>query len=333
MSTRVGRSRDIPMFANSEGWRADPIAAFEDWAVNARQASANKNGEKRPLLSHSSIKVYAAMWASFVESAKARRIDPCSMGADEIARFLSEEKADIGHQHRKRYARVISRALADARSELPLANKVSKPEKKADDEPTPFLDQAERAAVFAILAQPCLFDTPSQIARSKARALCALMLGGGLKPGEALNASSVNCALFAGEDSIRVEQKGAPKSRVAYFDPRARPALSSWISWREAIGGGLFFPAQMGAYGAVADYARAFLGVKRLLADAGAKAGGERASPQTLRNSYGAALIEAGKSDELVRAYMGFSRLEFARRFVYAHARWVERRQAGNPVL
>jgi hypothetical protein len=85
------------------------------------------------------------------------------------------------------------------------------------------------------------------------------------------------------------------------------------------------FPGRGGAAAGPVGYARAFVGAKELLRGLGQLAGGERASPQTLRNSYGASLIEDGHGLAAVREYMGFSRLEFARRFAEAHAAWVAR--------
>nr|WP_082654457.1 tyrosine-type recombinase/integrase [Janthinobacterium sp. Ant5-2-1] len=72
-------------------------------------------------------------------------------------------------------------------------------------------------------------------------------------------------------------------------------------------------------------YARAFIGAKKLLADLGTMAGGERVSPQTLRNSYGANLLEDGMGLDAVREYMGYSRLELSRRFSHAHVAWCHR--------
>jgi site-specific recombinase XerD len=85
------------------------------------------------------------------------------------------------------------------------------------------------------------------------------------------------------------------------------------------------FPGRGGAAAGPVGYARVFVGAKELLRGLGQLAGGERASPQTLRNSYGAGLIEDGHGLAAVREYMGFSRLEFARRFADAHASWVAR--------
>jgi integrase len=322
---------DVPMFASPDGWRTDPLKAFDEWAVNARKAATQAcdgNSPLSPLLRPSSIKVYAAMWSSFVRSAKDQKTDLFEMGDDEIAKFLTEQKAHIGHQHRRRYARVIARALAQAREapDAPGHPRLRRPEVKADDEPTPFLNQEERDRVFRLLSECApAFDTPASIARARSMALCALLLGGGLKPGETLLCSSVNCALLRGENYISLEVTGLAKTRVAFFEPRARSALQHWIDWRASQAGTLLFPAKPGARKPTLDYARAFVGVKKLLLEAGVVAGGERASPQTLRNAYGAALIESGQTDEAIRHNMGFSRMEFARRFIAAHQEWTKR--------
>jgi len=187
----------------------------------------------------------------------------------------------------------------------------------------PFLTKVERDQVFAVLAEPSDFRDEEGWMRARAKALCALMLGAGFKPGQA-NHASVNCVEDGPLRFIVAPALGTMVEHRALVVPLAWPAIQSWLD-AGVDGDGPMFPGRSGAAAGAIGYVRAFLGAKELLQGLGPLAGGERASPQTLRNSYGASLIEDGRDLAEVREYMGFSRLEFARRFADGHAAWMAR--------
>jgi site-specific recombinase XerD len=318
---KAARSRaPTPVYKTGHPWDRDPRASFKDWL-----ASADDDGRG---FGEGTIKVYAAMWSTFVRHVETQLGRSATMArADDVAHFLDHAAACRREQGRRRYQLLLDRAFRAMAEAGPIhwtpSPAAPRTTAKAADKPMPFLSRPERDQVFAALAEPSDFHDEEGWMRARAKALCALMLGAGFKPGQA-NHASVNCVEDGPLRFVVAPALGAIAEHRALVKPQAWPAIQSWLD-AGVSGDGPMFPGRGGAAAGPVGYARAFVGAKELLRGLGQLAGGERASPQTLRNSYGASLIEDGHGLAAVREYMGFSRLEFARRFAEAHAAWVAR--------
>ena len=327
---KATRSRaPTPVYKNKgHPWAVDPRAAFKNWLARADGDDGRGFGE-------GTIKVYTAMWSTFVRHVETRLGRSATMArADDVADFLDNAAACRREQGRLRYQLLLDRAFRAMAEAGPVhwAPSPATPRRpqKAADKPMPFLTRDERDQVFAALAEPSNFRDEEGWMRARAKALCALMLGAGFKPGQA-NRASVNCVEDGPLRFVVAPALGTMAEHRALVVPQAWPAIQSWLD-TGVDGDGPMFPGRGGAAAGPVGYARAFLGAKELLRGLGPLAGGERASPQTLRNSYGASLIEDGRNLTEVREYMGFSRLEFARRFAEGHAAWVVRMARANAV-
>lgn len=310
-----------PVYKTGHPWAADPGGSFKDWLT----ASSGDNGLG---FSAGTIKVYSAMWSTFVRHIKNHygRSVTAARG-DDIVNFLNDAAVCQREQGRRRYQLLLGRAFRAMAEAGPISwtpSPATPPAStKAADKPMPFLTRHERDLVFAVLAEPSDFSDQDGWMRARAKALCALMLGAGFKPGQA-NHTSINCVMDGPLRFVLAPALGNMAEHRALVVPQAWPAIQSWLD--AGVGrDGPMFPGRGGSAAGPVDYARAFVGAKELLRELGKLAGGERASPQTLRNSYGASLIEDGYNLAAVREYMGFSRLEFAKRFVDGHAAWVGR--------
>ena len=322
-STKTARLRaPTPVYkTGAHPWAADPRIAFKDWLTSADGDDGRGFGE-------GTIKVYAAMWSTFVRHVEEQLGRSATMArADDVADFLDHAAACRREEGRRRYQLLLDRAFRAMAQVGPIHWTPSSPARpqapKAADKPMPFLTRSERDQVFAALAEPSDFRDEEGWMRARAKALCALMLGAGFKPGQA-NHASVNCVDDGPLRFVVAPALGTMAEHRALVAPQAWPAIQSWLDAGDCRDGPLF-PGRGGPAAGPVGYARAFLGAKELLRGLGDLAGGERASPQTLRNSYGASLIEDGHGLAAVREYMGFSRLEFARRFADGHAAWMAR--------
>lgn len=160
--------------------------------------------------------------------------------------------------------------------------------------------------------------------------LTAVVLGAGVRVRE-LNHLTVNCTI----KEVEIGIDGEPEKQLQVFDPAAYRgrggarnarmfelaawALPQWLKWRAAVSElatiDTLFPADasrrqtpLAAAAAGMHPSTVFRRVARVMTAAGIH--GDRQGAQTLRNTYGALLLEAGCSDEQFMAYMG---LETAR--------------------
>lgn len=322
MRNRIPRLRAAnPVYNQRLLWNTDPKSAFQRWL----EKDAYEEGHN---FSSKTIAVYTSMWAIFIAHLRTFR-DKSVVLADEddIRHFLEQAHVCKRVEARQRYALLLRRAYAALQQADPgcihPAEATFRPATPpADEKPMPFLLPSERTRVFSLL---CDIDDPldqESLVRIRAKAMCALMLGAGFKPGQA-NITSVNCVGQGRERLIVAPQWGSMTSHRTLVHPAAWPAIDRWLALSESKG--WMFPGAPSNEEHPLDYARAFVGAKKLLAELGTMAGGERVSPQTLRNSYGASLLEDGLGLAAVQEYMGYSRLEFARRFSHAHAAWCRR--------
>lgn len=142
--------------------------------------------------------------------------------------------------------------------------------------------------------------------------LCSAMMGGGATVWalERLTVSCTNCS----EGRILLPRKGGAPYETLLL-PIGQAGINAWLSCRSRLEGGIgewMFPADQKARKnptTLCDTAgmhpsTIFRAVRSLLAEAGIV--GARACGQTLRNTYGATLIDLGFSDEDLATYMGF---------------------------
>lgn len=315
----AGTGRDL-FEGNLADWHADPERAFDGWlAVHG--------------FGHGTAVVYRAMWGKLLRWSREHGVAPLSWSAAQIGAFLDAE--GLHKRHRYRYTRLIERvfhylSLQQAGLHNPGSQAVRAHLADGDNDPTPFLLPAECDALVArVLAPVTLPDrdaTPSPTAWKRARdiAVVAAMLGAGLKVGEvrALRLDSV--AADASELRLTRTDNGRTY-RAPVFDFARRPLLA-WLAVRALSGtlGTLVFPALPA--GRPLHAASLYRRVEQLLDEAGVLAGRtERASPQTLRNTYGALHFEAGAEPAAVAQYLGMRDLESGWRLHAAYTAWQAR--------
>lgn len=299
-------------------WRADPERAFDGWLAT--------HG-----FSHATAVVYRSMWGKLLRWSRERGLAPLAWSAGQIGEFLDTE--GLHKRHRYRYTRLIERvfhhlSLQQQGLHNPASQAVRAHLADGDNDPTPFLHAAERDAIVARLFDAMADPdpearTPSPTAWKRARdlALVAVMLGGGLKVGEARALRLDSIPPDASE--LRLTRPDNGRSYQAPLFDFARRPLLAWLAVREAGGalGTLVFPAQPD--GRPLHAASVYRRVERLLDEAGILAGRtERASPQTLRNTYGAIHFDRGAGPAAVAQYLGMRDLESGWRLRAAYEAW-----------
>jgi integrase len=322
-------ARDV--FDSLEVWLSSPDLAFASW-VNRQNLKA------------STKTVYIAMFRKWVGWLKIHGVRLEHVDQGHLRVFLDGENLDKHHRHR--YVRLIERAFNHlAAIGYQGANPGSRAAKngvgEGHNDPTRFLTRGERDALIALVQERIeKHRQEKNPAWTEVRdtALVAAMLGGGLRVSQA-QAVTVNCiAMPEGWMALRGERRDRPHR--ARLLPFARDAIAFWLEVRrrQGVPGDLLFPAQRRAAGfhpkratekmhSTSVFRRAGL----LMAAAGIQ--GERACAQTLRNTYGALLLEEGLADDLITEYMGFFKLCSAQRMREAHKRWSAEtaRQAAAP--
>lgn len=321
MSAKVGPSGAL-FDADLEAWRTQPERAFDGWLVS--------HGFR-----HGTAVVYRAMWGKLLRWSGERGVAPLAWSAEQIGAFLDEQ--DLHKHHRYRYARLIERvfhhlSLLQDGLHNPASQAVRAHLAEGENDPTAFLLPAEREALIARVLAPAARSpgqdaaalSPTQWKRARDTALVAVLLGAGLKVGEARGLGTGSIA----EDAARLRLVRADNGR-AYEAPVfafARPALLAWLEIRGASGtlGNLVFPAMPS--GRHLHAASLYRRVEILLDEAGVLAGrSERASPQTLRNTCGALHFEAGAGPAEVAQCLGMRDLESGWRLRAAFEAWQAR--------
>src|SRR5471032_3277318 len=204
-------------------WYADPHSAFDSWM--AHQA-----------FKASSADVYRAQWGLFLEWLTVKRIDLRTVDRLAIEQFVTQLK--IRKPQRVRYLRLIERVLDHVREIEPASTNparfIAQDGEAAwrnarDNEPTGFLNHAERAALVAHLFSPLPALSVAQRWRERRdRALIAVFLGGGLKTGEAavLTVSCVN----VGSPWVTIESANPILTRRTRLAPFAAAILDAWLA-------------------------------------------------------------------------------------------------------
>lgn len=307
--------------ADAEGWRRHPEQAFDAWMA-------------RHGFGHATAVVYRSMWGKLLRWSAERGLAPLSWSAEQIGEFLDTH--GLQKHHRYRYTRLIERvfhhlSLRQAGLHNPGSQAVRAHLAEGENDPTAFLLPAERDAIVSRVLAPGLPPRPEGRAvsptvwkRSRDTALVAILLGAGLKVGEARHLRIDSLADDASAvHVVRTDNGRAYDIPVFAF---ARPVLLDWLALRRASGalGNLVFPTTTD--GQPLHAASLYRRVERLLDEAGVLAGrSERASPQTLRNTYGAMHFDAGAGPAAVAQYLGMRDLESGWRLRAAYEAWIAR--------
>jgi integrase len=304
-------------------WQRDPAGAFDAWLATQQ-------------FRHSSADVYRVQWGRFLEWMALRRKTIVSVDTGTIAEFVAG--LDVKKPQRLRYLRLIERVLDHVR-EIELASTnparfIAQDGEAAwrnarENEPTGFLDNTERATILAQLFAPLEEQSAAKRWRERRdRALVAVFLGGGLKTGDAI-ALTLDC-VPPGSEWLTIEADNPLFTRATRLAPFAVDVLGAWLEARRQAGlpGQLVFPGSpSGRPMHKATVLRAIDAIVEASGVAGRRA--ERASPQTLRNTYAADLFERGVSADQVGQWLGFLQPISAGRLHRSWRLWAEREQAG----
>lgn len=316
-------SRDL-FDQQRKDWQDDPVAAFDAWlaAQDLRQSSAD---------------VYRVQWGRFLEWLALRRKTIISVDTGTIAEFVAG--LDVKKPQRLRYLRLIERVLDHVRQiELASTNParfIAQDGEAAwrnarENEPTGFLTAIERAAVIARLFAPLTEQSAAKRWRERRdRALVAVFLGGGLKTGDAIALKLDATAI--GSEWITVEADNPAFTHHTQLAPFAVDVMGAWLEARRLanLPGQLVFPGSPN--GRPMHKATVLRAIDALMEEAGiAQTRAERASPQTLRNSYAADLFERGVDADQVGQWLGFLQPISAGRLHRAWRVWADRKASGQ---
>jgi integrase len=311
--------------ADLAAWREHPERAFDGWLA--------RHGFR-----HGTNVVYRAMWGKLLRWSAERGLAPLSWSAEQIGEFLDAQ--DLHKSHRYRYARLIERVFHHlARLQANLHNPASQAVRahlaEGENDPTAFLLPGERDLLIARVLGPAADDadaaaeaaSPTEWKRARDVALVAVLMGGGLKVGEAraLRVDAIDAAR-AGAVVLRMVRPDNGRTYEVPLFPFAHRPLLAWLARREASGtlGSLAFPAM--ANGRPMHAASVYRRVEALLDEAGVLAGrSERASPQTLRNTCCAMHFEAGAAPATVAQLLGMRDLESGWRLRASYEAWLAR--------
>jgi len=307
--------------------RSDPSSVISAWLSELK-------------LVEESTRVYFSMLGKF--SAWLARHDKSfeSCKDYDIRAFL--DLNGLEKEHRYRYVRLIERfyIFLAVRKILNRDNPGSRAAKEGiglgHNDNSQFLSPEERDAVVGYISAPISREgegreekpkKPStrhwssfeEWRESRDRALVAITLFGSVKVSE-LGLLSVNCITWGGDggaDRVRIPAAGRVLYHEAILLPEGRAAILNWLAMRKDAGiqKDRMFPASdIGdAMHATSIYRRVHHITSAALEQVGLDVPEARLSPQTLRNSYAAILIERGFTDQEIMNSMGIEWRSMAR--------------------
>lgn len=331
------RTTDDLFKPDQTAWDEDPKLTFENWM--SQQAGRGVSDRIRV----SSAEVYRAQWGRFVAWIEQKSIKLSEVDSKAISDFLASLAEDRRPQ-RDRYRKLIQRVLADLVEDtaqpgfLNPAAQAMREEgakwKEADGNlPTSFLQPVERTLlVNHLIGALTTVKERDQWREARDRAMVGLCMGAGLKVSEIV-ALTVNCIELRDGTWITVRDLRSQYSHRTRPFGYATQALTTWMHLRHRLGteGDLVFPSDIKPF---VKNDKTITGihpatVKRitdtLIEESGVRAlrgDGHRASPQTLRNTFGAELFERGESAALVAEWMGFANTVSADRLQASWEMW-----------
>jgi len=300
------------IFDTVETWKENPETAFASWVNEQEFKESTKH-------------VYITMFSNYCQWMRQKNVKVEYWESQHLAEFL--ESSGLKKNQRQRYLVLIERAFNHM---WRLGYKGDNPGRRAGfqklggglNDPTHFLSQEERTTFINQLLSPrptAASDDPSDWIYQRDIALSSVLMGGGAKTAQALRVT-VNC-IDLKEGLISLGDDRQTRRHRARLLPFAIGVLENWLKARAAlpIPGDLLFPTDREGPGVKPwpmkynmHPSTAFLRVQLLLQSCGIK--GDRACPQTLRNTYAAILIEEGVSNELLAEYLGMVQLRSAKR-------------------
>lgn len=307
---------DHDLFAqNYQDWLNDPALAFHSW-LNRQDLKSN------------SATVYHAMWRKFVEWTASKDIAFDHIEAKHIAWFLDEN--GLQKHHRYRYIRLIERVfehLANLRpwQENPASIAAQQRVGVGDNDPTSFLSFPERDALIAFLGQPPQPTTAGAYWKAmRDRALVAVMLGGGLKVFELQQLKTSDIDLD--NHTIQIIDDTRQRTRHLTLFHFAHQPLHDWLALRHDSATAGVFVFASNRKGGMMHAASFFRRTQAILEQIELfSQRHERASPQTLRNTFAALHYDQGVDDRTVAEWLGLIEPASARRFYLAYRDWQQR--------
>lgn len=288
-------------------WLSHPSESFERWTAT------------HPL-KESTKKVKGAMWNKFARwmGKSGIRLDWCT--PHHLSSFFKDER--ITKAQRQRYIRLIEQIYTHL---IALGLDLDNPGQEAgyarlgagSNDDKRFFTSSERLMILEGMER-VRGDVEERKKREKGKdqwpvlrdmAMIGVMWGGGLRVSEVCH-FPVNCT---SEEWIDVPSFGDVPAHRAHLLPVGVEALRLWLPVRLSLSveSDLLFPpdASRRRHGyhppAAMHPASVFRRVAGHLKAFGVE--GHRVSPQTLRNTYGAMLIEAGADDGTIMANMGLA--------------------------
>ncbi len=314
-------------------WLDSPSLAYSSWLAGQRLKDSTKT-------------VYIAMFGRFCQWLKGqgRRLD--HLEADDIRKFLDSANPNLPEsrkartnsgRQRQQYVRQLEKVFAHLGS---LGHSGTNPGRIAgyervgsgSDKPTRFLSREETQAVIRLIQKR--LDELRREEKSidewmefRDLALIGVMIGGGLKVNH-IERLTLNCTDTVEERIDLSRPNHAHRARLLTF---AVPAVKAWLSVQEQMHGRKLEPTQKifeadrsSGFGRNSNTVTLSASsihrrTQRLLALAGIT--GERASAQTLRNTYAGLLIDGGATDDHLVDYLGLQSSATAQRLRSAYAR------------
>jgi len=304
------------LFDTLDHWVSNPTGSFNLWLGEQQFKSTTAN-------------VYRSMFARFCQwlEDEGKAIDRCESA--DIPRFLNNPNSNLpttrqkaqSSRQRQQYIRLLERVFSHLSN---LGLHLNNPAKLASlqgagrgkDKPTRFLNQEERDRVIEYL-KTRLSELQADAApvdnwvEYRDLALVAVLIGAGLKVAN-LKYLTLNCINMA-EQYIELSQ--AHYTHRGRILPFAIQPLNSWLSIQRQLTDPtlpedrpVFFADHSKGYGRQATTLQMHPSsihrrIQKILAHCDIS--GERASPQTLRNTYAAILIDAGASDHELVDFLG----------------------------
>jgi integrase len=240
-----------------------------------------------------------------------------------VHRFLNQLQANL--EHRSRYRLVLVRTFEYLRdlglkTDNPALGLFEDDFLTSRNKSMAFLTRQQRSDLLDTL-QPDPWRKPD-LTQQQDLALTSLLFGAGLKVGEALRCT-VNCIDLSDSSGwVDLPAPIAIRSHRAMLLADARPPLQHWVE--QASSRGPLFPSQrVRSKGRAMDAASAFRAVLRVCSSIESMSeSAQRISPQTLRNTYLAIMVDQQHSAALITEYLGFSRPSSAHRAIEAYQNW-----------
>lgn len=304
------------LFDTVDHWINNPVGSFNLWLSEQQYKS-------------STVTVYQTMFSRFCQwlENNGKTIDRCESG--DIPLFLDSANANLPatrqkaqtSRQRQQYLRLLERVFTHL-SELGL--RMDNPAKQASiqgagrgkDHPTRFLDHEERRRVIQhietrLIELQANNAGPNDWIEYRDIALIAVLIGAGLKVGN-LKYLTLNCINLP-EEYIELSQ--AHYTHRARIFPFAVPPIKAWLSMQYQLfktktpeNQPVFIADRSKGFGRQAKTQQMHPSsvhrrIQRILMLC--EISGDRASAQTLRNTYAGILIDAGATDNELVDFLG----------------------------